>query len=295
MNHNANGRRKRKKKKNVARSSSTAEILRQENQAKFLAKVGLLFIVLVALLFFGAVVFAWIYDRFHEQTEFAPPAVEEVPAEREVAQSKGSLSPEEKKELQDFWETTIMPILQHQVLAFNHPIQEIGDRIKYLKKTTEDRWGKRIQLHFEFGYAPDVPSLSVVAHITDGGEPFIIFFVAKIRGNYQMSIGPEGEGSLVFGNELVIGFEHEVEHLAFSVFGGEDQTYKEFVAEEAKTWHNSCRYAIGPMISLSPELVGSEMTMTYNKWVETGMQSDSPAWIGHIRLRYPFKDSPMRN
>jgi len=254
----------------------------QARQEAAIKKVAIVFMSFVVIGVVGLILFllgALLLESIKEQP-VAPPVAQEV---NEVSIAVPE-DPASEEELAKFWDAVVVPILQPMVWEMNHPIPMINDRITQIKKVAEARAGREIKFNVVLGYDAVTPGAFLTSGTTADGQPVVNFFVARIKEKHERFNKPGAIGGMAFVNELVIGFEHEVEHLAYSPTG--ITTYEEFLVEEALAHHNTCQHVIDPILERDG-LISTGMAELHEAWVKFGKKPDSSGWLQFIRKRYP--------
>lgn len=187
---------------------------------------------------------------------------------------------------QAFWDQHLDKTV-NELFAGTYFIPEIRDRVSVIWKNLQKKYGN-IDVDRSTTYIPASTDVMVGASF-ENGKPHLTMVIPKLMDVAEelYAISPQAFPEK-FKVEIGVAILHEMEHLEEGDIGGGYNPKKaDFLAAEQRTWANTCKYGIEPIVEKYPQLsVPPDNLVWYRGWVAAGKDANDPRWIDFVNRLY---------
>ncbi len=121
----------------------------------------------------------------------------------------------------------------------------------------------------------------------DDGIPTLVFFVPCLKGIFlEAQRRFPHNFRKAFESTAVIGFLHELDHLALGLVDPEQVSLDKIVAYESIAWGETCERTVRLFCEVYRYPISHSDSLYYGKWIECGRNSDSQRWKDFILSLY---------
>ncbi|MCX6720347.1 MAG: hypothetical protein NTW11_00890 [Candidatus Staskawiczbacteria bacterium] len=192
-------------------------------------------------------------------------------------------------EMQCAWSNDFQQVFDQELLLNKYPIFEIQDRYNSTLQLIYQRYGSTLAINMVTAYCRASTEVLCGNYFTNG-HPTVDIIIPKLLDicKDEQRKNPSGwRERMRF--VLVIGFMHELDHLAFGTIakeGDKPEPLDQLVNEEANVWALTCENTLAPLIEkYKVQLTAGEYTY-YNEWLKAGRDKNSQSWRSFIRWAY---------
>jgi hypothetical protein len=189
---------------------------------------------------------------------------------------------------EDFVENYLGPVIKGQVINGLHPFPEVNERYRALYQVVVLRYKKEPIFALRAEYSKSGASV-MMSSGTSNDTPYVNFIVPKLIDQwYELSKSGREKWREEFENSLVVGFFHELEHLAYgrgTMMVDGKRSLERLVTMEKRIWAITCEHTILPFVRRGVPLQSTD-SLYYADWVKAGRNVKSPSWDLAIRETY---------
>ncbi len=172
------------------------------------------------------------------------------------------------------------------ILGGKYLIPEINARYQERSQKITARYGKLFRVSFCTSYSKASHRVLRGCWI-DGTQPVIQIFIPANMDLYQEMRGKnESDWEKKFEYTLIIGFLHELDHLAEGVPGNGKQTDEEKDLCEEIAWAATCEFTIRPLVERYHLSLEQSNDAYYQAWVEANRDRNNEKWKQFIQQTY---------
>jgi hypothetical protein len=127
---------------------------------------------------------------------------------------------------------------------------------------------------------------AVLGTYVKDGKPYVDLLIPAIMDAHTFLLADyPHQAKEFFEYTIVIGFIHELDHLATGLVGSKEDLVK-LIDHETKVWALTCEYGIRPMVEVHGVTIGSSDAEYYEDWLKSGRDAESSFWKMSIRRVY---------
>jgi len=194
--------------------------------------------------------------------------------------------PRSEAELKEFWAKRMKRTFEDELLNYRYPIAEINERYVFLARKIEERYQKKLQVSMVSTFNPASKQI-MAGPMIKNGIPIVELIVPALVNNHGWLVEQHGEklGEELFEISTIVGFIHELDHLAYG-YVSEDRSLDSLVELERLAWAQTCEYTLRPLVEKDAVRLGESERIYYLAWINGGRNPDSPAWRKFIMDAY---------
>lgn len=161
-------------------------------------------------------------------------------------------------------------------------------RYDKLTQLIQARYGKMFDIRMDKNFNPVSPLVAESAGV-EKGSPYVGLILPAFMNIHRELIAENGDelGKKLFRQSIIVGFMHELDHLAFGFVTpeGSPKDHAKSLENETRAWAETCENTISELVRLKLQLGPNEVTY-YSAWVASDRSVSSPSWIAFIRNAY---------
>ena len=192
-------------------------------------------------------------------------------------------APHTQEEIQKFWEEHLSTLVMKQLAGTAHPNEIVNLIIQERYRLINERYNNpRFALEGNENYGPKD---ALMGARVEPGVVAIGFMVPALMDSFH-GIGADRNPAQrsVFENGLVMGYIHELDHLAYDLIES-PRTLEERVTSESITWAKTVQ-SMELLVSKGAFQLHPSDQKYYSVWLESKRRKDSSMWVSFIREMY---------
>jgi hypothetical protein len=190
--------------------------------------------------------------------------------------------------IRQFCENEVFPLLQ-SLMSGTYRLPEVQTR--YISNCTEiaQRYKCSALNHGISDMKPLVGTATTVAMFgygfTESSLPQVTIFLHSLYGTFEeeRALDPVGFRQ-PFGTRVVIGYMHELDHLAKGFAGKRHDPIETHLRNETFAQAETCEYTIRPIFEIHKLRVTQDILTRYSHWLRAERNVHSPYWTSYIHL-----------